>query len=1049
MNCKRIDRMKTAAIALGMLVLWPVCAARAVDISFTLDKPGRVSLAVYNREGHLLRSLLYGKQLPVGDHRMAWDGLDAGGRAVPAGEYEWRLLRNEGLQAEYLVSVGANPGWAPYGMWVGSHGPVHSLAVDAAQNRLYIGALSGENCPVFQCISLDGKTLHWQSEQLSSFMGAQRLAVRGSRLYLLQNDGWLYDLDTAAAPNKNLVKRWDLIHPAETRIKPERGKLLLLPEGHQPDGLAVHEKFIAVSHPSQDSIRWHHQETKELLREEKLPGVHGLAVLENGTLIAAAGSQVYRIPFPAGKPEPLLNDDTLAAAFRVAVDEKRNELWVAEEETSHTIRRYQLSTGERTLLLGSKDGRPFGKFDPLHWRDLTDIACDGQGGVITVEITPRRVAHFAIENDKPRLINQWFGGQQWGNMTAVDPADPTIAYVNASSFHRARVRMDFAKRTWEMEAVYDTPAWIARREGKSYEDAPFPSITRTDAQWQVIHRGKESYLVSLGGNSMTHAPAVIRVDTEKHRLVPVACAGMVRAEPDGRWPTWFARLKNDLLKSGDRNPPLWIGYTWSDRNGDGELQDSEFRIATAPDMPSLGHGSIDANWNVTMPASTRTGVADQPVGLILKNLAEDADAAPQWDWAQVEPTIEKLPTEFASLGSASVVALHRDETGSLTILVRANTKPSDDRQGNAWPGNTVGTARIVRFNPQGDWLWSAGKHGAVNDIAAGEFQYPKRVMGTGHGCIFIQDRAVRIAQAWTTDGLYAGNFLDRHADDGFPVEQVYRAPLASHGVENFLFDQIGGSVVTAANGDILWNPVGRNSSPVYRINGWDGWERQSGRIHLDQPATVARKEGTGLRGSYFTNNQWTGAPAVIRTDAQLWFGNRQLAFAQDTSGRDWIGKQDQTIFDLKSFSARWEGRIESPLSEAYQFILEHDEGSTVRLWLDGQLMAESQAESARSGKALERQNRASTPQVPPQPQSVPQTEGTPKTRRGQRVKVPEQPPAKTLRIISKPVPLVAGSRHEIMIEYSSSGDGRPQMHLDWESFTQERQHVPTTALSMP
>ena len=274
------------------LILILASAAHAADIPITLAKPGNVSAGIYDSQGHLLRSLLHGKPMPAGEHRLAWDGLDASGRAMPAGEYEWRLLRNDGLQAEYLVSVGANPGWAPYGMWVGSHGPVHSVAVDIAKDRLYIGALSGENCPVFQCISLDGKTLHWQSEQLSSFMGAQRLAVRGNRLYLLQNDGWLFDLDTDAAPNKNTAKKWDVIHPDEKRIKPERGKLLLLPQGHQPDGLAVHEKFIAISHPSQKSIRWHHPQTDELLREEKLPGVRGVAVLENGTVIAAAGSQV-------------------------------------------------------------------------------------------------------------------------------------------------------------------------------------------------------------------------------------------------------------------------------------------------------------------------------------------------------------------------------------------------------------------------------------------------------------------------------------------------------------------------------------------------------------------------------------------------------------------------------------------------------------------------------------------------------------------------------------------------------------------------------------
>lgn len=994
-----------------LLALVAVSAACAADISVTLGQPGRVSLAVYDREGHLLRSLLYGQQLPAGEQRIPWDGLDARGRALPAGEYEWRLLRNEGLQAEYLLNVGANAGWAPYGMWVGSHGTVSAATLDA-QGRLYIGGLTNENCPAFQCISLDGKTLHWQRFQLSSFKGAQRLAARDGRLYVLQQDAWLYALD-ANDPQKELGK-WDVIHPDEPRPAAKPG---FLPAGHEPGGLAVHGKFIVVSHPAHSAIRWHERETLKLLREEKVSGARGLTVLDDGTVFAAAGNQVWRIAFPAGKPEPLVRDDTLAAAAHVAADAQRDALWVAEAGTAHTIRRYRLSTGERTLQVGSKEGRPFGTFDPLHWRDIMDITCDGTGGIITVEATPRRVAHFAIEGDRPRLIRQWFGGQQWGNLTATDPADPTITYVNASSFHRARVRMDWAKRTWEMEALYDTPPWASRREGKSRDDAPFPSLTHTDAQWQVMHRGNQSFLVSVGGHSCHRAPAVIRVDTGQQRLVPVACAGIVRADADGEWPAWFMRLKPDLPKSGGRPLTAQFAYTWSDANADGQLQDAEFRITTAPAVANLAHGHIDANWNVTMPAAVKSGAADQPVGFVLKNLAPTGDKAPQWDWSQAKPTTEKLPNELCAAGSTVIVALHRDETGALALLVRGQTNPGDDRQGEAWPGNNVGTTRIVRFAPDGRWQWSVGKHGVVNDIAPGEFQYPKRIMGTGHGCVFIQDRAVRPGQAWTTDGLYAGSFLDRHVADGFPVESVYRAALAARGPEMFLFDHIGGSVVTTTAGDILWNPVGRNSAPLYRINGWDNWERQSGRITLAAPAAAARGDGSGLRGSYFANPQWDGTPVLVRSDAQVWFGNRTVSFSRDTSGRAWQRKGEKAAFDPKSFSARWEGRIEARFGEACRMIVEYDEGSTASLWLDGQVVVES-----RPAKLSERERPAGrAPQV-----------GT-----------------RTARLTSKPIPMTAGGKHDIKAQYASAGNATPHFHLEWESFTQERQHVPASALSTP
>jgi hypothetical protein len=44
----------------------------------------------------------------------------------------------------------------------------------------------------------------------------------------------------------------------------------------------------------------------------------------------------------------------------------------------------------------------------------------------------------------------------------------------------------------------------------------------------------------------------------------------------------------------------------------------------------------------------------------------------------------------------------------------------------------------------------------------------------------------------------------------------------------------------------------------------------------------------------------------------------------------------------------------------------------------------------------------------------------------------------------------AGKSLAIRIDYASPNNPEPQMpqlHLNWESFTQERQHVPTTALT--
>lgn len=963
----------------------------ATDITFKLGEPGRVSLAIYDRNSGLVRSLLHGQQLQAGNHRIPWDGLDANGLSLPAGQYKWRLLRNNGLMAEYLLNVGANPGWAPYAMWVGSHGTVGAVAVDE-KRRLYVGGTSNENCSAFICTSLDGKTLHWQRFQLDSFKGAQRLEARDGKFFVLHQDSWLYILD--ADNPKKIISKWDLIHPKEERPKTKHG---FLPPGHQPNGLAVHTRFIAISHPFHNAIRFHDRTTLAFIREVSVPGVQGIAAMADGTVIAAAGKQVIKITYPKGTPTALIEDANLAAVY-VATDEARDELWVAEAKLAHTLRRYKLSTGVQTLMLGTKAGRPFGKFNPLHWRDIKDIKCDGNGGIITVEETPRRVAHFTFEKDQPhqpKLVNQWFGGQQWGNFTATDPVDPAITYANASSFHRARVKMNFANRTWEMESLYDAPSWVTRQEGTNKHDAPFPSLTQHESQWQVMHRHGKVFLVTAGGHSGNRAPAIIRIDTENHRLVPVACAGLIRSS-GGEWPAWFTAIKPDVPTKGKIAQTTNYAYAWSDINGDGDLQNSEFTIAKAPGLSNPAHGHIDADWNVTLPAAIAKAKSNQPIGLTLKNLAAKSDAAPLWDWGRATPTKETLPDELCLTGRTMIAGLHRDELGALTAIVQGHGNPVDDRHGDTWPGNLIGVARIVHYDAAGNLKWAAAKHGAVNEIAPGEFQLPKRVLGNGKGCIFFQDRRGRPGQAWTLDGLYAGSFLDRRADDGLPFEYVYKYPLASQGMEMFLPDQIGGCVTCTVDGQILWNPAGRNSAPLYRITGWEDWERQTGEVKIAAQAKSALRNGTGLRGSYFPNRSWTGKPQLSRNDATIRFGNRILSVSDDRSGNDWR-------LDDMNFSGRWIGKIEPIYTEDYQLVLEFDDGAVAKIWIDGKLLIESQ---------------------------------TPTTR------------AISARVISAPVAMRAGEPREIKIEYAS-GNSKPHLHFSWQSFTQERRHVPASALTPP
>jgi hypothetical protein len=124
--------MKTSIIALLLLTTG---LTHAADIPFTLDKPGNVSLAVYDKDGIQVRTLRNAEPLEAGKHQIVWDGLDRNGQPVPDGDYTWKLLQTQGLTAEFLLHIGTST----IDHWPGNHGGPTATAVMGDQLVLTAG----------------------------------------------------------------------------------------------------------------------------------------------------------------------------------------------------------------------------------------------------------------------------------------------------------------------------------------------------------------------------------------------------------------------------------------------------------------------------------------------------------------------------------------------------------------------------------------------------------------------------------------------------------------------------------------------------------------------------------------------------------------------------------------------------------------------------------------------------------------------------------------------------------------------------------------------
>ena len=63
-------------------------------MEFSLSRPERLYLSVFDAQGQLVRRLIAGNIVPEGTFQVVWDGKDATGKALPDGVY-WYAIQGE------------------------------------------------------------------------------------------------------------------------------------------------------------------------------------------------------------------------------------------------------------------------------------------------------------------------------------------------------------------------------------------------------------------------------------------------------------------------------------------------------------------------------------------------------------------------------------------------------------------------------------------------------------------------------------------------------------------------------------------------------------------------------------------------------------------------------------------------------------------------------------------------------------------------------------------------------------------------------------------
>jgi hypothetical protein len=73
-------------------------------VEYSLSAGGRVEIVVYDVRGGLVRRLV-DQSMPAGDHRVTWDGVDAGGRSASSGMYFVRMTAPSYAETRKIVML--------------------------------------------------------------------------------------------------------------------------------------------------------------------------------------------------------------------------------------------------------------------------------------------------------------------------------------------------------------------------------------------------------------------------------------------------------------------------------------------------------------------------------------------------------------------------------------------------------------------------------------------------------------------------------------------------------------------------------------------------------------------------------------------------------------------------------------------------------------------------------------------------------------------------------------------------------------------------------
>jgi hypothetical protein len=834
-----------------------------IPVAFTLDKPAKVSLAICNAEGRLIRTGLGAQPYPAGPQTWMWDGLDDADKPVPAGSYTAKILTHDGIGQKFVCDVGVS-GTPPYqtedgtGGWAGDYRYPQTMAIDG--DCVILGTAIAEASQPTIRTDLDGRKKFGT-------------AVAGHAVAL--HKGFGYTLSAGGARITKFSLENGMLAPFTTG-RPETAVPGMRPgesgqdwaaRSWQLHGIAAVGDQLVVSSLTDDKLFLLDLASGAPRGEAALPKPYGLAVGPGGGLYAVSGKAVGRYDLKAQQFTAFA--ENLEEPKHLAVDGAGN---VYVSLHGKTMQVWKIAPDGKVLLkYGIAGGRPeVGKFNPAGMLKPWNVAVDKNGRLWVAEADsqPKR---YSVWNPDGTLWKEFFGSMDYSTTAYLDPAKPEFIYAQC-----VRYRVDYDKGTW-------------------YPDA-------------TILRKRDEAGVPLGAPD-AHGGAVIR--TVKGRtFFLVGSLGLTIYEQVGdayvpRLASFTAtKEKIPLGKDGKPNPkakprPTKVPSLWVDDDNDGQVEPEEVRETDAP-WTYMWTPCVDAEMNLYQPIGNRWAAqggakTTQPYGIARWTFQGFNDKG-----GLVYGKVTDVATDPD--GGAVAEAIPDATNGSMVALVSGGSLERGQRpQGSGH--------RVVMFSPDGKKRWEyQNVHCAF--AWTGDAYTPGHLTGA---MVFVRGTTPDLVGVTGYYGQYFlldkqdGLFVDALGEDQRSVYKLDQHMVLTENFNGTMFrhPQNGKTYFLGGDADLrLWE-----------LTGLDTMKRQSLQVTV-APEQVAKAAAASKQ------NFLAGQIAVGKKTAKL---PRLKKAAADGTYDEWQASQPLTIcmegnrtaqaqlgYDDQSLHVRFQVSDESP-----------------------------------------------------------------------------------------------------------------------------------------